>query len=89
MHLELEAAIDGLLDPDHPGWCGDLAAGDPSGLDGTLGGASSRARLDAFGVEGRLLRVDVVVDPAAPETPEPDLLGLNRVGRAAAWEFQL
>jgi hypothetical protein len=89
VHLELDSTVAGLLDPSHPGWTGVLAAGDASGIEGIVCGASPKARVDELVVSPGSVRASISADEAYPDRAEPDVVALAHIGRAPAWQFQL
>ena len=87
LRIELRPAADGLLDPDHPGWCGALARRDTQGLAAMIRGADRHAELAALTVTDNGVVVDVVRNPSAEPAPEPDIVALVRIGMVSTWSF--
>lgn len=87
LHLELAPVTDGLLDPDHPGWCGALARGDRRGVAAMVQGADRHAELAALAVTDDGVVVDVLRNASADPAPEPDIVALVRIGMVSTWSF--
>jgi hypothetical protein len=85
--VELRPVTPGLLDPGHPGWCGLLAAGERRGLDALARGFDARARVESLDAADDAVRFEIVLDPAAAPTPEPDAVSLVRIGMVSGWDF--
>jgi len=75
----------GVLDPNHPGWPGLLAAGETRGVDAIVHAIDPTAHVEVA-LCGRELVVDVAVGAGDP-VPEPPEVPLVRIGRVAGWEF--
>ena len=87
VHVELRPTVPGLLDVDHPGWCGLLARGERGGLDAMARGVDRRAEVGDVTVEPDLVRFDVTRDRDAAPAVEPDAVALVRVGMVSGWSF--
>ena len=87
VRVELRPGTDGLLDPDHPGWCGLLARGETRGVAAMAHAVDRRARVAERPVHDGTLRIDVVVDEDAAPAPEPDGAALVRIGMVSVWDF--
>jgi hypothetical protein len=87
VHLDLRAVAPGLLDAEHPGWCGALARGDPRGLAAMVHGADRHADLRALAIEDGSVHAEVDRDPGAVAAPEPDIVALVRIGMVSTWDF--
>ena len=86
---ELVATHDGLVDPDHPGWCGSLTRGAIGLAEGTAGGLGYEATEVSVAAGHNRARIAFGVAPADAGRREPDVVGLSRFGRTASWTFDL
>ncbi len=86
---DLAASADGLVDPDHPGWCGSLTRGATGLVEGTAGGLGYEATGVSIAVDGNRVHMEFGVGSAATGRTEPDVVGLSRFGRTASWTFDL
>ena len=87
VHVELRALTAGLLDVDHPAWCGLLAAGERGGIEAMAMGVDRRARVGDLVLGDDRVAFDVLVDAAAAPAVEPDAVALVRVGMVSGWSF--
>ena len=85
--VELRATTPGLLDVEHPGWCGLLARGDRRGIEAMAHGVDRRAQLGELHVDGDRVRFGVTVDEEAAPAAEPDAVALVRIGMVSVWNF--
>ena len=85
--IELRPVTDGLLDPDHPGWCGLLGRGETRGIAAMARAIDRRARVAELAVDDGIARVDVVVDEDAEPAGEPAAVALVRIGMVSVWDF--
>ncbi len=86
---ELAATHAGLVDPDHPGWCGSLTRGAIGLAEGTAGGLGYVATGVSMAAEPNRVQIEFTVEQAADGRREPDVVGLSRFGRTANWSFDL
>lgn len=84
-----EAIGPGLVDPDHPGWCGSLTRGADGLVTGTAGGLGFEATDMAFKVVADRVCLSFTVAKVSPERTEPDVVALSRIGATASWKFDL
>ena len=84
---ELRPVVRGVLDPEHPGWCGLLARGERGGIEAMVHGVDPRAQVGELTVDDDRVRFDVTLDCAAAPTAEPDAVSLVRVGMVSGWSF--
>lgn len=88
LRVEFVPTHDGVLDPDHPGWCGSLARGATTGVDGTIGALGFRATAIDGTVDGDAVRIEATIVPRTEEDAIPDFVQLGRsIGQVAAWDF--
>jgi hypothetical protein len=85
----LTAVNDGLVDPDHPGWCGSLSRGATGLVVGTAGGLGYDPAGLTIEVDEPKIVIDFGVQTAAPDRGEPDVVALSRFGQTASWTFEL
>jgi hypothetical protein len=86
VQLVLTAAVDGLLDPAHPGVPGLLARGDRGGLLAMAQAVDPRARLAVVDIAGGALTAAFTVAPGTEPVGAPGEAALME-SRASDWEF--
>jgi hypothetical protein len=79
--------VDGLLDADHPGWCGLLAEGDARGIEAMAHGVDATARIAELSLGSDGVSFVATIDPAATPAAEPDVVALARIGMVSGWSF--
>jgi hypothetical protein len=89
VRCRLTPVVDGLLDPRHPGWCGALARGVTTGLEGTVRGLGLGVEHASLTIDSEGAHAELSVGPADPGGAEPDVVSIGRIGRTAAWTFSL
>jgi hypothetical protein len=87
VRVALRPQADGLLDADHPGWCGLLARGDARGLAAMALGVDRTARIAELSAGADGLSFVATIDPAATPATEPDVVALARIGTVSGWSF--
>jgi hypothetical protein len=85
VRLTLEPSHADLLDPENPGWLGQLVRGASRGLEATAQGAAPRARLRALETRDGRIVADFSLDGAPAERPQE--AALMRFSTATAWQF--
>ena len=87
VRVELAPQVEGLLDADHPGWCGLLAEPDGHGLEAMAHGVDRTARIAELRVGADAVSFVATIDPTATPAPEPDVVALSRIGMVSGWSF--
>jgi hypothetical protein len=89
VRLLLEPESAALLDPEHPGWLGLLARGEPRGIEAAARAIEPRARLAGLAIRDGRIEIEVVVEAgAAPAEPPPEI-AFMRLSGATGWRFDL
>ncbi|HWW45302.1 MAG TPA: hypothetical protein VN180_09540 [Acidimicrobiia bacterium] len=87
VRVALRPQVDGLLDADHPGWCGLLAEGDARGIEAMAHGVDATARIAELSLGSDGVSFVATIDPAATPAAEPDVVALARIGMVSGWSF--
>ncbi|HVH20521.1 MAG TPA: hypothetical protein VNF72_19675, partial [Myxococcota bacterium] len=87
VRLTMEPAHADLLDPENPGWLGQLARGSARGLESAAQGAAPRARLESVETRDGRIVADFSLDAARTPAEKPQEAALMRFSTATAWKF--
>ena len=87
VRLTMEPAHADLLDPENPGWLGQLARGTARGLESAAQGAAPRARLESVETRDGRIVADFSLDAARTPAEKPQEAALMRFSTATAWKF--
>ncbi|MFO7591481.1 MAG: hypothetical protein R6X23_11395 [Acidimicrobiia bacterium] len=86
--LRLTPAVEGLLDPDHPGTVGLVARAERGGIEAIARPVAPRARVRSFDVSDDSASIVIDLDAAEP-ADEPASVAFMRFGLAPAFSFDL
>ena len=87
VRLVMEPSDPQLLDPENPGWLGQLARGETRGLEAAAQGAAPCAALRTLETRDGRIVADFDIDPARTPAETPREAALMRFSTATAYQF--
>jgi hypothetical protein len=87
VRVVLEPASAELLDPENPGWLGQLVRGHARGLEALAQGVEPRATLLGFDVHAGRVEIQFAIDPKRAPAETPQEAAMMRFSSATGWTF--